>query len=128
MQWHQLDHMQTVCTSLQTDNHTNTSSLNFYKLNSLPDAQPCQSTEGKERAIWNYKQIMRHFRCHLLVAPKMSHFMFIIPNCFLCLQCFDTVGWAYISFLQAKTKTNCWRPGPCCMGSSNAPRLGSAIV
>jgi len=26
-QWHQLDHMQT--TSLQTDNHTNTSSLNF---------------------------------------------------------------------------------------------------
>jgi len=25
MQWHQLDHMQTICTSLQTDNHTNTS-------------------------------------------------------------------------------------------------------
>ena len=29
MQWHQLDHMQTICTSLLTDNHTNTSSLNF---------------------------------------------------------------------------------------------------
>jgi len=28
-QWHQLDHMQTICTSLQTDYHTNTSSLNF---------------------------------------------------------------------------------------------------
>ena len=27
--WHQLDHMQTICTSLQTDNHPNTSSLNF---------------------------------------------------------------------------------------------------
>ena len=26
--WHQLDHMRTICTSLQTDNHTNTS-LNF---------------------------------------------------------------------------------------------------
>ena len=26
-QWHQLDHMQTICISLQTDNHTNTSSL-----------------------------------------------------------------------------------------------------
>ena len=26
-QWHQLDHMQTICTLLQTDNHTNTSSL-----------------------------------------------------------------------------------------------------
>ena len=33
-QWHQLDHMQTICTSLQTDNHTNTSSLSFYR----PDA------------------------------------------------------------------------------------------
>ena len=28
-QWHKLDHMQTICTSLQTDNHANTSSLNF---------------------------------------------------------------------------------------------------
>ena len=33
-QSHQLDHRQTVCTSLSTDNHTNTSSLNFYR----PDA------------------------------------------------------------------------------------------
>jgi len=24
MQWHQLDHMQTICTLLQTDNHNNT--------------------------------------------------------------------------------------------------------
>ena len=38
-QWHQLDHMQTICTSLQTDNHTNTSSLNFYRPNALPDTQ-----------------------------------------------------------------------------------------
>jgi len=38
-QWHQLDHMQTICTSLQTDNHTNTSSLNFYRPDALPDAQ-----------------------------------------------------------------------------------------
>ena len=30
-QWHQLGHMQTMCTSsLQADNHTNTPSLNFY--------------------------------------------------------------------------------------------------
>jgi len=29
MQWHQLDHLQTICTSLQTDSRTNTSSLNF---------------------------------------------------------------------------------------------------
>ena len=28
-QWHQLYHMQTIRTLLQTDNHTNTASLNF---------------------------------------------------------------------------------------------------
>jgi len=31
-QWHQLDHMQTICTSLQTDNHSNTSALNSIKV------------------------------------------------------------------------------------------------
>jgi len=29
-QWHHLDHMQIICTSLQTDNHASTSSLNVY--------------------------------------------------------------------------------------------------
>ena len=43
MHWHQLDHMQTVCTSLQTDNHTSTSSLNFYRPDAVPDAQPTAS-------------------------------------------------------------------------------------
>jgi len=42
-QWYQLDHMQTICTSLQTDNHTNTLSLNSYWLDALPDAQPTVS-------------------------------------------------------------------------------------
>ena len=28
-QWHQLDHVQTICTSLQTDKHTNTTSVKF---------------------------------------------------------------------------------------------------
>ena len=47
MQWYQLDHKQTICTLLQTDNHTSTPSLDFYRQVALPDAQPCQSTEGK---------------------------------------------------------------------------------
>ena len=33
----QLDHMQTIRTLLETDNDTNTSSLNFYRLDALPD-------------------------------------------------------------------------------------------
>ena len=35
-----VDNMQTICTVLQTDNHTNTSSLKFYTPDALPDAQP----------------------------------------------------------------------------------------
>jgi len=42
-QWHQLDHMQTICTSLQPDEHTNTWSLNFYRPNALADAKPTVS-------------------------------------------------------------------------------------
>jgi len=42
-QWHQLDHMQIICTSLPTDNHASTSSLNFLKADALPDAQPTVS-------------------------------------------------------------------------------------
>ena len=77
MQWHQLDHMQTICTSLQTDSHTDTLSLNFYRPHALPDAQlavskhwwqqyidnsswqqeaqlsPCQSSEGSLTARSN---------------------------------------------------------------------------
>jgi len=42
-QWHQRDPMQTICNSLQTDNHTNTSSLNFYRPDALHATQPTVS-------------------------------------------------------------------------------------
>jgi len=46
-QWYQLDHMQ-ICTSPETDNQAHTSSLNFYRPDSLLAAnQQHQSTEGK---------------------------------------------------------------------------------
>jgi len=51
MQWYQLDHMQTICTLLQTDNHTNTSSLNFYRPDALPDAQPTVSKHRRQKVI-----------------------------------------------------------------------------
>jgi len=38
-QWHQLDHMQIICTSLQTDNHGSTSPVSFYRPDALPVAQ-----------------------------------------------------------------------------------------
>ena len=49
-QWHQLDHMQTICTSLQTDNHNNTSSLKFYRPDALPDVQPTVSKQWRHNS------------------------------------------------------------------------------
>jgi len=54
MQWHQLGHMQTICASLQTDNYTNTPSLNFLQAewsscrptNNVKALNVFQSTEG----------------------------------------------------------------------------------
>jgi len=40
-QWHQLDHMQIICTTLQRDNLASTPSL--YGLDALPDARPTVS-------------------------------------------------------------------------------------
>jgi len=37
-QWHQLYHMQIICTLLQTDSHDSTLSLNFNRPDTLPGA------------------------------------------------------------------------------------------
>ena len=50
MQWHQLDHMQTVFMSLRTDNRTNTSSLSFYMQDVVPATQPTVSEHCKAKA------------------------------------------------------------------------------
>jgi len=50
-QWHQLDHMQTIYTSLQTDNHASTSPLSFYRPDALPAAQPTASHSATLRII-----------------------------------------------------------------------------
>jgi len=52
-QWHQLDYMQIICTSLQTDNHASTSSLRFYSLDALPAAQPTASKHWRHRLHCN---------------------------------------------------------------------------
>ena len=47
-QWHQLDYMQIICTSLQTDNHTSTAPLSFYRPDALPPAQPTASKHWRQ--------------------------------------------------------------------------------
>jgi len=44
-QWHQLDHMQIICTSLQTDNHASTSPLNFFQAG-CPSCHPTNSIKA----------------------------------------------------------------------------------
>jgi len=47
--WHQLDHMQIICTLLQTDNHAPAPHHSiFYMSDALPNAQQCQSTAGNK--------------------------------------------------------------------------------
>jgi len=48
-QWHQLDHMQIICTLLQTDNHASTLPLSFYR----PDAFPAAQSTASGTAFWN---------------------------------------------------------------------------
>jgi len=48
-QWHQLDHMQILRTSLQTDNHASASYAIFTgRMLFLTLSQLCQSTEGEK--------------------------------------------------------------------------------
>ena len=47
MPWHQLDHVHTICTSLQT-------SLNLYRLDALPDAEWTVSKHWRQnRTVWD---------------------------------------------------------------------------
>jgi len=50
--WHQLDHMQIICTSLQTDNNASTSPLSFYRPDTLPATQPSVSKHWRQVGLW----------------------------------------------------------------------------
>ena len=52
-QWHQRGHMQ-VCTSLQTDSHTSTPLLCFYRPDALPAAQPTAWKHWRHSTHWRH--------------------------------------------------------------------------
>jgi len=64
--------MQTICTSLQTDNHTSTLSLYFYRPDATPDAQPTVSTTESLKACFSKFEI----RNDDIVTgePRVQHF------------------------------------------------------
>ena len=80
MQWHKLDHIQTICTLLQTDNHTNTASLNFYRPYALPDTQPTVSKHWRQlkaAVIWqecsNTSERIRPHDIHITSIANKAH-------------------------------------------------------
>jgi len=81
MQWHQLDYMQTICTSLQTDYDTNTSLLK-HRPDALPDAQPTVSKHRRSK-INNSHRSLGLYRCFYepdaisVTQPMAWHLFFI---------------------------------------------------
>jgi len=61
-QWHQLDHIQIIHTSFQTDNHTSTSSLSFHRSDALYATQ--QTALKLWRQNWTALQITAFPRCY----------------------------------------------------------------
>ena len=94
-QWHQLGYMQ-VCTSLQSDNHTSTPSLSFYRPDALPAAQPTASKHWRQ-GIFN-----NHFTANSLKNLPMEKFESRLR--------FDRIMAMSlgVSFLAYPVYCNCW--------------------
>ena len=74
-QWHQLDHMQIICTTLQIDNHTSPVSgvphhSIFYGPDALPDAQPTVSKH------WRFIHNFSIYRNATSVYQQWQSFIF----------------------------------------------------
>jgi len=70
-QWHQLDHMQIIYTSLRTNNHASTSPLSFHR----PDAFPCnQLTVSKHWRHYFAKSSLMYISATKKILPVVKHF------------------------------------------------------
>jgi len=82
--WHQQDHMQIICTSLQTDNHTSTSSLNFLQTGCSFCCQPTVSKSvhwqrlGVQQSKRRYTQKLKHVTRR--VFTKTTHVVMVLPS------------------------------------------------
>jgi len=72
-QWHQLDHMQIICTLLQTNNHTSTSWLNFLQAR-------CSSWRPT-----NKPKMSKHWR-H--ICEKHENIYIHLPTANMCINLF----------------------------------------
>jgi len=90
-QWHQLDHMQIICTSLQTDNHASTSPLTKFLQAGCPFCRP-----NNVKASNSVKAL-----CCIIDIFSATSFAFSV---------FNTVSWAsgVASSLQKNWVMRCW--------------------
>ena len=84
-QSHQLDHIQIICTLLQTGNHASSSPLSFYRPDALPTAQPTASK--------HWRQIIEYYtllHCNVLSLGSWTQFSRELclydPVCFCLMQ------------------------------------------
>ena len=82
-QWHQLDHIQTTCTSLQTDNHNDSSFTQL--LQALPDAQPtvskhCSEDKQISNGICKILYLIFHCSCGNKSRQSLLHFTLTQPH------------------------------------------------
>ena len=93
-QWHWLDHIQIICTSLPTDNHASSSLLKFFNgPDALPASQPSVSKHcpGKEAIQWVLLLLL--CRAMLLCYQYIGPGWFFVRLVIFCdfHKCFSTV-------------------------------------
>jgi len=66
-QWHQLDHMRTICTTLQTDNRTSTSSLIFTGI-------LCTCRKTRNNSVLMHCVLQNTLRVETDNSAKLQHF------------------------------------------------------
>jgi len=72
-QWHQLDYMQIICTSLKTNNDASTSSLKFSQAG-CSYWRPTNSVKALKAPCHRNRQIIQHVSQHML---RHIHYTFL---------------------------------------------------
>ena len=80
--WHQLGHMQTICTSLQTDNHASTPPVSFLQAG-CPSCHPTNSVNALKAKCTMY--------VHCMVA-YLYHKCIFFPSCHESARIYGPVG------------------------------------
>ena len=90
-QWHQLGQ---VCTLLQTDNHTSTPPLSFYRPDAFPAAQPTASKHWRQVDTYMYN-VYIHTYIQIYIEPKIVKTN-LLSSILDWQQFFQTLCWVWL--------------------------------